>query len=46
MPKAGSQPSTTENRMMAISDSQNSGVAYSSNAPDMTALSTQRLRFS
>src|SRR6218665_2752833 len=33
MPKAGSQPSTTENTKMAISDSQNSGVAYSSMAP-------------
>src|SRR6218665_2944860 len=46
MPKAGSQPSTTENRMMAISDSQNSGVAYSSMAPDTSTLSSQRRRFS
>src|SRR6218665_652885 len=46
MPKAGSQPSTTENRMMAISDSQNSGVAYSSMAPDTSTLSGQRRRVS
>jgi peptide/nickel transport system permease protein len=31
---------------IAISDSQNSGVAYSSSAPDITALSIQRRRFS
>ncbi|MNH36104.1 hypothetical protein D3C79_968630 [compost metagenome] len=42
MPKAGSQPSTTENSRMPISDSQNSGVAYSSSAPVMTELSIQR----
>ncbi|CFN71913.1 Uncharacterised protein [Bordetella pertussis] len=42
MPKAGSQPSITENSRMPISDSQNSGVAYSSSAPVMTLLSIQR----
>ena len=42
MPKAGNQPSTTENSRMPISDNQNSGVAYSNSAPVMTELSIQR----